>query len=142
MLGDVLAQFTKHMTSAGTYSFISNSLGERWDSWSSGRTFCSTQCRCAREFVHMQYAAANSGSGVWMERALVVLHRSPDCAGRRDGVARHQAADTASWSCSGSSPVLGWRVNDRLDRSVQLHVINMLLGIVQSLAVGWRMSTT
>ena len=31
MLGYVLAQFTKHMTSAGTYyTFISNSLGERW----------------------------------------------------------------------------------------------------------------
>jgi amino acid transporter len=31
MLGYVLAQFAKHMTSAGTYyTFISNSLGERW----------------------------------------------------------------------------------------------------------------
>jgi amino acid transporter len=31
MLGYVLAQFTKHMTSSGTYyTFISNSLGERW----------------------------------------------------------------------------------------------------------------
>jgi amino acid transporter len=31
MLGYVLAQFTKHMTSTGTYyTFISNSLGERW----------------------------------------------------------------------------------------------------------------
>jgi amino acid transporter len=31
MLGYVLAQFTKHMTSAGTYyTFVSNSLGERW----------------------------------------------------------------------------------------------------------------
>lgn len=31
MLGYVLSQFTKHMTSTGTYyTFISNSLGERW----------------------------------------------------------------------------------------------------------------
>jgi amino acid transporter len=31
MLGYVLAQFTKHMTSTGTYyTFVSNSLGERW----------------------------------------------------------------------------------------------------------------
>ena len=31
MLGYVLAQFTKHMTSSGTYyTFVSNSLGERW----------------------------------------------------------------------------------------------------------------
>jgi amino acid transporter len=31
LLGYVLAQFTKHMTSTGTYyTFVSNSLGERW----------------------------------------------------------------------------------------------------------------
>jgi amino acid transporter len=44
LLGYVLAPFSRHLSSTGSYyTFVSRSLGGRWASWWPGCTCCSTR---------------------------------------------------------------------------------------------------